>query len=306
MKSCGIFDGKEKKQCIQWYNIVEVIMRNINTEEIYNVVKNAFKEMSFEYPLSVFSVLRNAKAEETSERAISILNHLEENAKIAKEEGIPICQDTGMAFVFLTVGQEVHFLGNNIEDSIHKAVRDAYEEAYLRKSVVSDPLFERKNTMNNTPAIIHYQIVAGDKVEIELAAKGFGSENASKIKMCAPAEGVDGVKDFVLETVRLAGPNACPPMVVGVGIGGSFDYAAYLAKKALLRPIDSHNSNEQYRKLEENLLEAINDLNIGPMGLGGRTTALKVNIEWFPTHIASLPVAVNINCHVQRHKRIVL
>ena len=281
-------------------------MRNINTEEIYTVIKNTFKEMAFQYPAAVSYTLEKAKAEEDSKRAISILNHLEENARIAKEKKIPICQDTGMAFVFLNIGQEVHFLGNNVDDCIQKAVRDAYEEAYLRKSVVSDPLFDRKNTMDNTPAIIHYQIVAGDKVEIELAAKGFGSENTSRIKMCTPADGVTGVKDFVLETVRLAGPNACPPMVVGVGIGGSFDYAAYLAKKALLRPIDVYSSKEQYEQLERELLEEINHLNIGPMGLGGKTTALKVNIEWFPTHIASLPVAVNINCHVQRHKRIIL
>jgi hydro-lyases, Fe-S type, tartrate/fumarate subfamily, alpha region len=281
-------------------------MRNINTEEIYHVIKEAFQEMAFRYPSTVSLALEKAKAEETSERAISILNHLEENANIAQEKEIPICQDTGMAFVNLKIGQEIHFQGNYLEDCIQLAVSEAYEEAYLRKSVVSDPLFERKNTMDNTPAIIHYQIVAGDKVEIELCAKGFGSENASRIKMCTPAAGLNGVKEFVLETVRLAGPNACPPMVIGVGIGGSFDYVAYLAKKALLRPLDSYNSHQQYKQLEIELLEEINRLNIGPMGLGGKTTALKVNIEWFPTHIASLPVAVNINCHVQRQKRIVL
>jgi len=281
-------------------------MRNINTEEIYRVTKEAFKEMAFHYLSAVSLTLEKAKAEETSGRAISILNHLEENAKIAQEKEIPICQDTGMAFVNLKIGQEVHFQGNYLEDCIQLAVREAYEEAYLRKSVVSDPLFERKNTMDNTPAIIHYQIVAGDKVEIDLCAKGFGSENTSRIKMCTPATGVNGVKEFVLETVRLAGPNACPPMVIGVGIGGSFEHVAYLAKKALLRPIDSFNSHQQYKQLEIELLEEINCLNIGPMGLGGKTTALKVNIEWFPTHIASLPVAVNINCHVQRQKRIVL
>jgi len=281
-------------------------MRNINTEEIYRVTKEAFKEMAFHYLSAVSLTLEKAKAEETSGRAISILNHLEENANIAQEKEIPICQDTGMAFVNLKIGQEVHFQGNYLEDCIQLAVREAYEEAYLRKSVVSDPLFERKNTMDNTPAIIHYQIVAGDKVEIELCSKGFGSENTSRIKMCTPATGVNGIKEFVLETVRLAGPNACPPMVIGVGIGGSFEHVAYLAKKALLRPIDSYNSHQQYKQLEIELLEEINCLNIGPMGLGGKTTALKVNIEWFPTHIASLPVAVNINCHVQRQKRIVL
>jgi len=216
-----------------------------------------------------------------------------------------MCQDTGMACVFLEIGQEVHFTGGLLEDAINEGVRQGYKEGYLRKSVVGDPI-ERVNTKDNTPALIYYDIVEGDKVKITVAPKGFGSENMSRIAMLKPADGLQGVKDFIIETVKLAGPNPCPPMVVGVGIGGSFDKAAYLAKKALIRPIDKSNKNKFYKDLEQELLQKINELGIGPQGFGGRTTALGLNIEVYPTHIAGLPVAVNINCHATRHKEFIL
>lgn len=218
---------------------------------------------------------------------------------------MPICQDTGMACVFMEIGQDVHLVGGKLEDAINEGVRRGYEEGYLRKSVVGDPI-ERINTKDNTPAIIYYDIVEGDKVKITLAPKGFGSENMSKIGMLKPSDGIEGVKKFILETVKAAGPNPCPPMVIGVGIGGTFDKAAYLAKKALIRPIDIRNKNGFYKELEEELLEKVNKFGIGPQGFGGRTTALGLNIEVYPTHIAGLPVAVNINCHATRHKEIIL
>ena len=214
---------------------------------------------------------------------------------------MPICQDTGMACVFVELGQDVHITGGSLEDAINEGVRRGYEEGFLRKSVVKDPL-NRVNTKDNTPAIIYYDIVKGDKVKITVAPKGFGSENMSRIAMLKPSDGIEGVKKFILETVENAGPNPCPPMVVGVGIGGTFDKAAYLAKKALLRPIDQSSEIEFYKELEEELIEEINKLGIGPQGFGGRTTALGINIEVYPTHIAGLPVAVNINCHATRHK----
>lgn len=214
---------------------------------------------------------------------------------------MPICQDTGMACVFMEIGQDVHIIGGLLEDAINEGVRQGYDEGFLRKSVVKDPL-DRVNTNDNTPAIIYYDIVQGDKIKITVSPKGFGSENMSRIKMLKPSDGLKGVKDFIIETVMLAGPNPCPPIVIGVGIGGTFDKAAYLAKKALIRPLDKRNSKEFYSNLEEELLEAINKLGIGPQGFGGKTTALGVNIETYPTHIAGLPVAVNINCHVTRHK----
>lgn len=210
-----------------------------------------------------------------------------------------------MACVFMEIGQDVHLVGGKLEDAINEGVRRGYEEGYLRKSVVGDPI-ERINTKDNTPAIIYYDIVEGDKVKITLAPKGFGSENMSKIGMLKPSDGIEGVKKFILETVKAAGPNPCPPMVIGVGIGGTFDKAAYLAKKALIRPIDIRNKNEFYKELEEELLEKVNKFGIGPQGFGGRTTALGLNIEVYPTHIAGLPVAVNINCHATRHKEIIL
>ena len=214
---------------------------------------------------------------------------------------MPICQDTGMACIFIEIGQEVHIVGGALEDAINEGVRRGYDEGFLRKSVVKDPI-NRVNTKDNTPAIIYYDIVPGNKLKITVAPKGFGSENMSRIKMLKPSDGLQGVKDFIIETVKLAGPNPCPPIIIGVGIGGTFDKAAYLAKKALIRPVNKRNDEKFYGDLEEELLETINKLGIGPQGFGGKTTALGINIETYPTHIAGLPVAVNINCHATRHK----
>ena len=229
-----------------------------------------------------------------------ILSQLQENMEIAEKDMIPICQDTGMAVVFLKVGQDVHFVGGNVEDAVNEGVRRGYVDGYLRKSVVRDPIY-RENTRDNTPAIIHYSIVPGDRVRITVAPKGFGSENMSRVFMLKPADGIEGVKNAILTAVKDAGPNACPPMVVGVGIGGTFEKCALMAKKALTRPVDEHSEIPYVRELEEELLEKINKTGIGPGGLGGSTTALAVNINTYPTHIAGLPVAVNICCHVNRH-----
>ena len=244
--------------------------------------------------------MKNAHEKETKPLAKQILAQLLENLDIAGEDMIPICQDTGMAVVFLKVGQDVHFEGGSVEDAVNEGVRQGYAEGYLRKSVVGDPLL-RVNTKDNTPAIIHYEIVPGDKVEIMVAPKGFGSENMSKIYMLKPADGIEGVKEAIINTVKEAGPNACPPVVVGVGIGGTFEKAAILAKKALTREIGTHSELSHIKELEEELLEKINQIGLGPAGLGGDTTALAVNINTYPTHIAGLPVAVNICCHVNRH-----
>ena len=275
-------------------------MRAIHT----NLIKEAVKEMCIEANLvlspDVESRIYAAEQEETAELGKKILSQLKENMEIAKAESIPICQDTGMAIIFLEIGQEVHLEGDYLEDAVNQGVREGYEEGYLRKSVVGDPLL-RVNTKDNTPAVIHTKIVPGDKVRITVAPKGFGSENMSRVCMLKPADGEEGVKEVVLETVRLAGPNACPPMVVGVGIGGSFEKCALLAKKALTRNLDTRSELPHIRAMEEELLKKINELNIGPGGLGGRTTALGVNIETYPTHIAGLPVAINICCHVNRH-----
>ena len=218
---------------------------------------------------------------------------------------MPICQDTGMACVFVDIGQDVHITGGSLEEAINEGVRQGYAEGFLRKSVVKDPI-HRVNTNDNTPALIYYNMVPGDKVKITVAPKGFGSENMSRIAMLKPSDGLEGVKNFVLETVRMAGPNPCPPIVIGIGIGGSFDKAAYLAKKALIRPVNENNTDEFYGNLEKELLEEVNKIGIGPQGFGGKTTALALNIETYPTHIAGLPVAVNINCHATRHKERVL
>lgn len=244
--------------------------------------------------------MKQAFETEKSEIGRKILNQLQDNLKIADEEKIPICQDTGMAVIFMEIGQQVFFEGDFLEDAIQEGVRQGYREGYLRKSVVKDPIF-RENTKDNTPAVIHYSIVAGDKVKITVAPKGFGSENMSRVFMLKPADGIEGVKDAILIAVKDAGPNACPPMVVGVGIGGTFEKCALLAKKALTRSIDERSSIPYVQELEEEMLEKINGLGIGPGGLGGTTTALAVNINTFPTHIAGLPVAVNICCHVNRH-----
>lgn len=276
-------------------------MREIHISEIIRVVKDLCIEANYYLSKDIRDAINNAKEDEKWPLAEDILEQLILNSDIAEKEKVPICQDTGMACVFIEIGQEVHITGGLIEEAINEGVRQGYEEGFLRKSVVGDPI-NRVNTKDNTPAIIYYDIVSGDKIKITVAPKGFGSENMSRIGMLKPSDGLNGVKKFIMETVELAGPNPCPPMVIGVGIGGTFDKAAYLAKKALIRPIDTSNNHEFYSKLEKELLEEVNKLGIGPQGFGGKTTALGLNIEVYPTHIAGLPVAVNINCHATRHK----
>ena len=280
-------------------------MREMDSAEITKAVKNLCIESNCVLNRDIYDAIKNSVESEASEIGKDILEKLVKNADIAKEKMKPICQDTGMAVIFLEIGQEVFIKNGNLTDAINEGVRQGYEEGFLRKSVVGDPLL-RVNTGDNTPAVIHYNIVSGDKVKITVAPKGFGSENMSKIYMLKPSQGVDGVKDAVLNTVKLAGPNPCPPMVVGVGIGGNFEMCAYLAKKALLRPINTSSEIPYVRELEEELLEKVNKLGIGPQGLGGKTTVLGLNIETFATHIAGLPVAVNISCHVTRHQEIIL
>ena len=275
-------------------------MREVSTDEITKNIKEMCIEANYILSDDVKNKIINSAAVENSEIGKKILSQLEENMEIAEREQIPICQDTGMAVVFIKVGQEVHITGGNLEDAINQGVREGYTEGYLRKSVVKDPLI-RENTKDNTPAIIHYEIVQGDKVEITVAPKGFGSENMSRVCMLKPADGIEGVKNAVIETVKLAGPNACPPVVVGVGIGGTFEKCALMAKEALTREAGSHSGTAWVKDLEEEMLETINKLGIGPGGLGGTTTALAVNVNTYPTHIAGLPVAVNICCHVNRH-----
>lgn len=275
-------------------------MKNIQVSEITRNIKEMCIEVNHQLSPDMEKLLREAAEKEESPLGKQILSQLEENLVIAREDRIPICQDTGMAVVFLEVGQEVHFEGGSLEEAVNEGVREGYKEGYLRKSVVRDPLI-RENTKDNTPAVIHYSIVPGDEVKITLAPKGFGSENMSRIFMKKPADGIEGVKDAVLTAVREAGPNACPPMVVGVGIGGTFEKCALMAKQALTRPADEESDIPYVRELEKELLEAINRMGIGPAGLGGTTTALAVNINTYPTHIAGLPVAVNICCHVNRH-----
>ncbi len=274
-------------------------MREIDSSLISEVVARLCIDANYHLPPDMKKQIISSSKEESWETASIILDQIIENFNIADENLQPICQDTGLACVFLSIGQDVHIKGN-LEEAVNEGVRKGYSQGYLRKSVVSDPL-KRVNTGDNTPAMIYYDICPGDKIKITVAPKGFGSENMSQIKMLKPSDGIDGVKDFVIKVVEDAGPNPCPPIVVGVGIGGTFDKAAYLAKKALMRPVDQRNSEDFYAELEEELLEKINALGIGPQGFGGKTTALAVNIEKFPTHIAGLPVAVNINCHVTRH-----
>lgn len=274
-------------------------MREIDSSLISEVVARLCIDANYHLPPDMKKQIISSSNEESWETASIILDQIIENFNIADENLQPICQDTGLACVFLSIGQDVHIKGN-LEEAVNEGVRKGYSQGYLRKSVVSDPL-NRVNTGDNTPAMIYYDICPGDKIKITVAPKGFGSENMSQIKMLKPSDGIEGVKDFVIKVVEDAGPNPCPPIVVGVGIGGTFDKAAYLAKKALMRPVDQRNSELFYAELEEELLEKINALGIGPQGFGGRTTALAVNIEKFPTHIAGLPVAVNINCHVTRH-----
>ena len=276
------------------------MIRTVNTEDIVKNIKEMCIEANHYLSKDMDKALKDATVSEKSELGKKILNQLQENLKIADEEMIPICQDTGMAVIFLEVGQDVHFEGMAIEDAVNEGVRQGYTEGYLRKSVVGDPII-RENTKDNTPAVIHYSIVPGDKVEIKVAPKGFGSENMSRVFMLKPADGIEGVKNAILTAVKDAGPNACPPMVVGVGIGGTFEKCAILAKKALTRPVGVHSDIPYVKELEEEMLEKINQLGIGPGGLGGTTTALAVNVNTYATHIAGLPVAVNICCHVNRH-----
>lgn len=280
-------------------------MKEINVSKITEVVKNMCIDANYYLSHDVKEKIESAYKQENWPMAKEILEKILTNIDIAKKEEMPICQDTGMACVFVEIGQDVHIIGGNLKDAINEGIRQGYNEGFLRKSVVKDPL-DRINTMDNTPAIIYYDIVEGDKLKIKVAPKGFGSENMSQLKMLKPADGLEGVKDFVLKVVKEAGPNPCPPIVVGVGIGGTFDKAANLAKKALVRPLNEKNNNEFYANLEKELLKEVNELGIGPQGFGGKTTALAVNIETYPTHIAGLPVAVNINCHVTRHAEIEL
>ena len=276
------------------------MIRTVDTKIITENVKEMCIEANHYLSKDMDIAMKNAVTTEKSELGRKILNQLQDNLKIADEEMIPICQDTGMAVIFLEVGQDVHFEGEAIEDAINEGVRQGYTEGYLRKSVVKDPLI-RENTKDNTPAVIHYSIVPGDKVKITIAPKGFGSENMSRVFMLKPADGIEGVKNVILTAVKDAGPNACPPMVVGVGIGGTFEKCALMAKQALTRPVNEHSTIPYVKEMEEELLERINKTGIGPGGLGGTTTALAVNINTYATHIAGLPVAVNICCHVNRH-----
>lgn len=275
-------------------------MRTINVEEITKNIKEMCIEANHFLSDDMDKTLKNATETEKSPLGKQILNQLQENLKIAGEDMIPICQDTGMAVVFLEIGQDVHFEGGLLEDAVNEGIRQGYVEGYLRKSVVNDPII-RENTKDNTPGIIHYKIVEGDKVKIKVAPKGFGSENMSRVFMLKPADGIEGVKEAVLTAVRDAGPNACPPMVVGVGVGGTFEKCAIMAKEALTREVGVHSEIPYVAEMEKELLERINKSGIGPGGLGGTTTALAVNVNTYPTHIAGLPVGVNICCHVNRH-----
>ena len=275
-------------------------MRTINVEEITKNIKEMCIEANHFLSDDMDKALKNATETEKSPLGKQILNQLQENLKIAGEDMIPICQDTGMAVIFLEIGQDVHFEGGLLEDAVNEGIRQGYVEGYLRKSVVNDPII-RENTKDNTPGIIHYKIVEGDKVKIKVALKGFGSENMSRVFMLKPADGIEGVKEAVLTAVRDAGPNACPPMVVGVGVGGTFEKCAIMAKEALTREVGVHSEIPYVAEMEKELLERINKSGIGPGGLGGTTTALAVNVNTYPTHIAGLPVGVNICCHVNRH-----
>lgn len=280
-------------------------MKEINVSEIIKAVRKLCIDANYYLGNDVKNALINARDKEEWAIAQGILDKIIANAKIAENEDMPMCQDTGMACVFVELGQDVHIVGGNLEEAINEGIRRGYGDGFLRKSVVKDPL-DRVNTKDNTPGVIYYNVVPGDKLKITVAPKGFGSENMSQLKMLKPSDGLQGVKDFVLKVVKEAGPNPCPPIIVGVGVGGTFDKAANLAKKALIRPVEIRNSNPFYAELEEELLELINKLGIGPQGFGGKSTALAVNIESYPTHIAGLPVAVNINCHATRHAEVEL
>lgn len=281
-------------------------MRTIQAQQITDAVAKLAIDANYYLAGDVMQALTAGQAKEESPLGKEIFDQIIQNACIAKEEAKPMCQDTGLAVVFVELGQDACVAGDSLTAAINAGVAKGYTEGYLRKSAVAEPLFNRKNTGNNTPAIIHVESVPGDRIKITLAPKGAGSENKSALKMMIPADGVAGVKKFVVETIENAGSNPCPPMVVGIGIGGTMEKAAYLAKKALIRPLTKRNEHPDYASLEAELLELINKTGIGPQGLGGRVTALAVNIEWYPTHIASLPVAVNINCHATRHAEVVL
>ena len=279
-------------------------MRTIPVAEITDSVAKACEAMAFTYSSDILNQLKAGRNRETGQRSITAMEMLLENAQIAEQERIPICQDTGLVTVYAHVGQEIHFEGGLLKDAIQAGVAKGYTEHYLRASVVQDPLYNRINTKNNTPAVIYMDLTEGDQLVLELTAKGFGSENMSKLRMLKPSEGETGVREFVLETIREAGPNACPPMIVGVGLGGTFDYSAVLAKRALLRDLSKPNPDPSYAKLEAELIEAANELGIGPMGLHGKTTVLGLAIETAPTHIAGMPCAVNICCHACRHREV--
>lgn len=275
-------------------------MKTIDVSEITRNIREMCIEANHYLTSDMECALKNAVSTEKSPLGKQILSQLQDNLQIAGDDMIPICQDTGMAVIFMEIGQEVHFEGGNLEDAVNEGVRQGYTDGFLRKSVVKDPLI-RENTKDNTPAVIHYEMTTGDSVKITVAPKGFGSENMSRVFMLKPADGIEGVKNAILTAVKDAGPNACPPMVVGVGVGGTFEKCALLAKKALTRPINEHSEIPYVREMEAELLEKINRTGIGPGGLGGTTTALAVNINTYPTHIAGLPVAINICCHVNRH-----
>ena len=276
-------------------------IRQIKAETVTQTVKQLFLDCNYFIGKDIMTALEKARENEKSKVGKSVLTQIIENDKLAAKEEVPLCQDTGMAILFVEYGDKVVIEDGSFEDAVNEGVRQAYKDGYLRKSVVNDPVFDRLHTKDNTPAIIHTRIVKGDKIKITAGGKGFGSENMSAIKMLTPSYGIEGVKKFILDTVRTAGPNPCPPIVVGVGIGGTFERCAQLAKKATFRAIDTHNEDERYAKLEDELLESINKMGFGPAGLGGTTTAIGVNIETSPTHIAGMPVAVNICCHAARH-----
>lgn len=280
-------------------------MREISAELITKNIKQLFIDANNNLPCDVLEKIKSSYKTESNDLAKSVIKTMLNNVDAAGEINVPICQDTGMAVIFLKIGQDVHIVGGDLNDAVNKGVREAYIDGLLRKSVVGDPI-NRTNTMDNTPAIIHTEIVKGENIEITAVPKGFGSENMSGLKMLVPAAGRQGVIDFVVEQIKKAGSNPCPPMVIGVGIGGDFEQVALLSKKALIRPIDTHNPNPFYEEMELELLTKINKLNIGPQGFGGNTTALGVNIEYAPTHIAGLPVAVNVGCHVTRHKTVII
>lgn len=280
-------------------------MRIIKSEEITEAVKDLCIESNYDLPCDIYDAIKKGMGQEVTDLAKETLGVIKENADVAKERKRPICQDTGMAVIFCDVGDEV-FVEGNLKEAINKGVALGYKEGYLRKSIVDDPVFDRVNTKDNTPAVIHYDVVPGDQLKITVAPKGFGSENMCQIKMLKPSDGIEGVKNFIMKVVEDAGPNPCPPIVVGVGIGGNFESVALLAKKAMMKDVDVHHPDPRYQAVEEEMLDKINALGIGPAGFGGATTALSLHIETAPTHIAGMPVAVAICCHVARHKEVVL